>query len=569
VISSILNRLMLKRLGVVPTHAVTTTRDLKVKMADGVELLTDVYFGDRGKAAPVIMIRSPYGKRASFAAGSAYPLATQGFNVVLQSCRGTFGSRGTFDPFHDEQRDGLATIEWIKQQPWCNGSIGTYGMSYLGFTQWAVSATAGPEVKAMAMQVTLSDFALMTYAGDSFYLETVLGWTNVVNKMKGSPLVLLRFALGQLLGLRSIPKHGWKTLPLTKLDESVVGHPVQFWQDWLEHDSPTDSWWTPMNHRRTIPEVKRPITHVAGWFDIFVSWQLQDFAALRKAGCEAQITVGPWAHIDLGVSATGMQEAIVWFNRHLRGKPSTSSRKPLKLYVIGADDWREFDEWPPRECVVERWHLQPRFALHTHIAPASEPDRYRYDPADPTPSVGGPSVEGRRFSVDNAVLEKRSDVLTYTSEPLSQARDLIGEIAAELHVRSTGPSADFFVRICDVDERGVSRNICDGLQRVQMDPDGPVQCVRVALSPIAYRIEQGHRIRVQISSGAFPRWARNLGGTEHMGQATELRVVTQSIFHAPNHPSAVMLPFQVSPSGGADGRAHTAMDSASAVPLRS
>ena len=195
---SLFFRWMLKRLGVTQTHPVSIRRGLKVRTPDGTELATDLYLGSADSSAPAIMIRSPYGISPTFAARTAYPLAAQGFNVVMQSCRGTFGSTGTFDPHHDEQRDGLATLEWIKQQPWCNGSIATHGMSYLGYTQWAVAASAGPEVKAMAMQVTLSDFSLMTYSGQSFALKNALTWTQMVTWMK-SPKGLLRLMMSQVL----------------------------------------------------------------------------------------------------------------------------------------------------------------------------------------------------------------------------------------------------------------------------------------------------------------------------------------------------------------------------------
>ena len=177
--SSFVYGLMLKRLGVVQSHAVSIQRNLKVRMPDGAELLTDVYLGN-ASGAPVVMIRSPYGKTLSFAARTAYPLAARGFNVVMQCCRGTFGSSGEFNPHHDEERDGLETLAWIKRQPWYRDAIATFGMSYLGYTQWAVAASAGPELRTMAMQVTSSDFSRMTYAGDSFMLVNALSWTQMV-----------------------------------------------------------------------------------------------------------------------------------------------------------------------------------------------------------------------------------------------------------------------------------------------------------------------------------------------------------------------------------------------------
>jgi putative CocE/NonD family hydrolase len=274
---------------------------------------------------------------------------------------------------------------------------------------------------------------------------------------------------------------------------------------------------------------------------------MRDFTALCQAGCEARITVGPWGHTDIDLGATAMQDALEWFNRHLRGmKPEPRER--VKLFVIGADEWRYFDSWPPRESVVEHWHLQPERKLLDRPAPESTADHYVYDPADPTPSIGGPMLSPGSFSVDNAKLEARADVLTYTSEPFLEQRDIIGPVAAELHVSSTAASADFFVRLCDVNAAGVSKNICDGLQRIKIKSAGAPQRVRVEMWPTAYRIAKGHRLRVQISSGAFPRWARNLGGNESFARATQLHRGTQSIYHSSERPSAVIVPICNGPS---------------------
>jgi putative CocE/NonD family hydrolase len=535
-------RMMLKKLGVTQTHPVTIRKNIRVRMPDGAELATDLYLGSPDAKAPAIMIRSPYGISVLLAAGMAYPLAANGYNVVMQSCRGTFASTGKFDPHHDEQRDGLATIEWIKRQPWYGGAIGTYGPSYLGYTQWAVAAAAGPEVKAMGMQATLSDFSLMTYMGDSFALENALGWTHMVNLMK-KPNALLRLLLQRLTKRPPISAQQWRLLPLGSLDETVAGNRVDFWQDWMQHDTHRDPWWAPMSHRRTIPQVKRSITMAAGWYDIFLPFQMDDFAALRAAGCDARITIGPWRHQDFGMGHAGMHESLALFDRQLRGKPAAAPEKPVKLQVIGTEEWRYFDEWPPREAHTERWYLQPDRKLSPQTAPDSQPDLYRYDPADPTPSVGGPALDMVPFSVDNTQLEARADVITYTSEPLAQQRDIIGPVTAELHVSSTARSADFFVRLCDVDANGMSKNICDGLQRVHIENANTPQFVRVQFWPTAYRMAQRHRLRVQISSGAFPRWARNLGGGESMATATQLQAATQSVHHSAAHPSAIILPF--------------------------
>jgi putative CocE/NonD family hydrolase len=539
---ALLYRLLLKRFGVAQTHPVSIRRNVKVRMPDGAELVTDLYLSSATAGRPVVLIRSPYGRSLFLAAATAYPFAAQGFNAVLQSCRGTFGSSGRFDPHHDEQRDGLATIEWIKQQAWYGGSIATFGPSYLGYTQWAMAASAGPELRAMALQVTLSDFSRMTYSGNSFALENAFTWTRIVSMSSKQRLLALRFLIPGLRRRLAIREEQWMNLPLASMDQQVIGERVAFWQDWMEHSSADDPWWAPMNFHGSISEVKRPISMVAGWFDIFVPWQMRDFIALRRAGCEARITIGPWGHTNPELGRAGIHDAIDWFNRHLLNKNAAARPKPVKLYVIGADAWRYFDEWPPNESIAERWYLQPRRGLGNRMALDSGADQYHYDPAAPTPSVGGPALMNAPFSVDNTELEARHDVLTYTSEPLQRDRDIIGTVTAELYVSSTAASADFFVRLCDVDTEDASRNICDGLQRVQIVSNAP-QCVRVELWPTAYRVLKGHRLRVQVSSGAFPRWARNLGGDEPLAHAAEAHAATQSVYYSQTCPSAVIVPF--------------------------
>jgi putative CocE/NonD family hydrolase len=526
-------------------HPVSVHRDLKVRMPDGAELLTDHYFPKDLDKPPVVLVRSPYGKSVFMSSSMAKPFAERGFQVVLQCCRGTGGSSGIFDPHHDERADGLATLDWIKAQAWYGGAIVTYGLSYLGYTQWAVARDAGPEVKAMAMQVTLSSFARMTYAGDSLMLENALSWTKMVTGMK-RPWFMLGMLVNMLLRIDPIRKAQWNLLPLDTLDEKVVGERIPFWQDWMRYSSAEDPWWKPMDFGVSIAEVTKPITMIAGWYDIFAPWQLADFQALQEAGRSVRITVGPWRHTDRGIGREGVLDALDWFHTHLSGSPSKTHPKPVRVYVIGADEWRFFDAWPPREAKYLRVFLQPGFGLADSPRQDSSVDTYHYDPKDPTPSVGGPSLAAKPFAVDNRALEARSDVLSYTGASMLIDVDVIGPISAELYVSSTAQSADFFVRLCDVDPTGASRNVCDGLQRAQLLPGGAPQRVLIQLWPTAYRFKPGHCMRVQISSGAFPRWARNLGGGAELGPASECHAAQQSIYHDVAHPSSILLPTMAS-----------------------
>jgi putative CocE/NonD family hydrolase len=212
----------------------------------------------------------------------------------------------------------------------------------------------------------------------------------------------------------------------------------------------------------------------------------------------------------------------------------------VRLYVTGEEAWRDFDSWPPAGHPPQRFHLQPGAALSMEPAVESAPDRYRYDPADPTPAVGGIRMNRGDCRVDNGSLEARPDVLTFTTAELERAVDVIGEVSAEIWFCSSQPSADVFVRVCDVDARGRSTNVCDGLTRVS--GADAITCVDVQLWPTAHRFERGHRIRVQVSSGAFPRYARNPGTGEPHATATTLRAAEQAVHHDPGCPSAVVLP---------------------------
>jgi hypothetical protein len=218
----------------------------------------------------------------------------------------------------------------------------------------------------------------------------------------------------------------------------------------------------------------------------------------------------------------------------------------VRLYVMGEDAWHDFDSWPPRGYAPQRFHLRSGGTLSTEPADESAPDGYRYDPADPTPAAGGARMTRRdNGRVDNTALEARPDVLTYTTGPLDESVEIIGEVSAEIWFRSSLSHADVFVRLCDVDARGRSYNVCDGL--VSLSGADEITRADVVLWPTAHRFQPGHRIRVQVSSGAFPRYARNPGTGEPHATATDLRAADQSVHHDPAHPSAIILPVRQTP----------------------
>jgi uncharacterized protein len=540
---SLMSRLMSRMAKLPPaeTHEVRVERNLRVLMFDGVVCLADHYAPCHVGPRPTILMRSPYGerKRAGWIGRS---FAEQGFHVLMQSCRGTFGSEGTWDPFRGEREDGLATIAWLKHQRWFNGELATFGSSYSGFTAWAIAHDAGPVLKALSTQITSADFRSMIYPSNAFALEVFAGWTAMTHAQEEQVW----------RSLASTFSRKWKAalfhLPLGEIDEVAFGDPVPFWRAWLAHEQSDDPWWETSDFHQTVSEVTAPNHLVGGWYDFMLPALFRDYQALVQAGHHPYLTIGPWTHFDVGVSLTGMREAMIWLRAHLLGDRRSLRTAPVRLFVGGANVWRELTAFPPATMKPHPWYLHPEGNLATTVPPASEPDHYRYDPGDPTPSVGGAAraAGNGRGSQDNRALEARADVLTYTSAPLDHDLEIMGPVEASLFVQSSLASTDFFVRVTDVEPSGKSLNVCDGLVRLAPgDPapqaDGVLQ-VKIELWPTAYRFRSGHRLRLQVASGAFPRWNRNLGTGEPGASATTMKIAEQRVYHDRAHPSHVLLP---------------------------
>ncbi len=526
------------------TEDVVCEKDLRVTMDDGAELLADRWVprAARDGPQPTVLVRSPYGRRQAIGLIFGRTLAERGLQVIVQSVRGTFGSEGEFNPF-DERADGLATLDWIRAQPWHGERIAMVGPSYLGLVQWAVAPEVGDDVVALAIQVSASQFHGQTYPGGSLALETSLTWLTLIAGQE-SPLTLPR-ALARL-------RKRFTELPLGELDVRCTGAEVNWYRAAMATPLRDDVFWAARDYAEGVAQVTTPVQFVGGWYDILLPWMLEDFAELQAAGRKTQLIVGAWAHTSPGLVAAGMREALGWLRAHLLDDDRLLRPGAVRLQITGergADDgWRTLEAWPPAGT-GER-HLwvaaRGRLAEQAPTEASAGADGYRYDPADPTPSLGGPLLLARHPVLDNAPLEARADVLSYTTAALEQAVEAIGVAHVQLHVRCSAPHFDLFARLCDVDRDGVSRNVCDALERVaperfEQQPDGSWR-VAFDLWPMGHRFAAGHRIRLQVSSGAHPRYARNPGTGEDPATATELRAVDVELLHGAAHPSHVVLP---------------------------
>jgi uncharacterized protein len=339
---------------------------------------------------------------------------------------------------------------------------------------------------------------------------------------------------------------GWNHLPLATADEAVLGHPQPFYRAWAAQFQPDAPYWQAIDFRSSVPKIGVPMHLVAGWYDIFLKEQLADYAALRTAGHQPYLTIGPWTHMDQAGMAAAVRQGLNWFEVQLKGKKEELRPFPVQLYLQGAKKWLDYAVWPP-PAQETPFYLQGMGQLAPIQPPVgSLPDHYRYDPANPTPNLGGALLSTEAGQVDNRPLEARPDVLTYTTEPLTAPLTVIGPVRLRLYVRSSLEYADFYGRLCDVQLDGRSLNVCDGLFRVQpgrgeLQPDGSL-CLEVDLWATAYQFQPGHRLRLQVSSGSHPRISRNLGTGEPVMLGTTLHAADQTIYHDPAHPSALLLP---------------------------
>ncbi|MHB1875699.1 MAG: CocE/NonD family hydrolase, partial [Streptosporangiaceae bacterium] len=460
-----------------PVCQVAVERGIAVPAGDGVLLLTDHYVPLTREPAPTLLVRSPYGRRFpwDFLLGSLF--AGQGFHVVLQSCRGTGGSGGRYEPLRNEAADGQAAVAWLRSQPWFTGVLGTIGPSYLGYVQWALAADPPPELRAMVVQVGMADLYEFLYRGGSLALEGMLVST-VTGLEMGRGFWRLILAM---LRLQRRWRRVERVLPVTEACPAAIGRQVDFVDRWLAHPDRGDPFWDGLDAGRAATESAVPAVPVhlmTGWHDILLDQNLEQYRRLRALGRPVRLLIGPWTHtspFDEGLPVI-FPAALDWLRAHLLdpaaagggppGGPVGSDGPPVRVYVTGANQWRDLPDWPPPARPAQ-WFTDADGSLRPRPPAALSASGLRYDPAAPTPSVGGQVLDSRRSGpVRNDRLEARPDVLTFTSEPLAEAAEVIGEVSTRVRARASGQSFDVFARLCDVDERGRSTSICDGLVRV-------------------------------------------------------------------------------------------------------
>ena len=506
-----------RRTGPPARYDVTWEPRLRVPAADGTTVRADHYAPVTDEPCPTILIRSPYGFSFPWSYLYGTLFAEQGFHVLLAGTRGyvTFGRH--------EVDDGLAAVAWLRGQPWFTGEFATIGGSYLAYTQWALAIEPPPGWRAAVLQVAAHKPGF--WAGGAFALE--LGLVAGVG-LFSSALGPLRYA-GAVLRLQRHLKRVTRGVPLLDVYPRAFGGRRQSFEDWLTHPAPDDAYWKGMDLSAAAETLSVPTSIATGWWDLTLDQSLEQYARMRAAGHDPDLLIGPWTHTS--AFDRGWPELFAQALRRLRGEEPAQR---VRVHVGGVDEWRELGQWPPAEAAELKFHLNAGSPGVGRLAggrlgsePGGGSSTFHYDPANPTPSFGGKLQSPTQGQRDNARLERRTDVLTFTSDPLTTAIEVLGPVRAEVDVDFTAASADVFARLCDVDPRGRSLNVTDGLVRLTAGGRAVVD-----MSHAGHRFRPGHRLRLQLSGGAHPRWTRNYGTGEPVATAVRMTANDTTVHHS-------------------------------------
>ena len=566
-------------------------RDREIVMRDGAVLRADIFRPADDGRFPVLLQRTAYSKEAVRNPAPIDPIyaASQGVVVVIQDVRGKFTSDGgSWYMFRDEFDDGYDSVEWAASQPFSNGHVGLYGISYMANTSWQAAIAAPPSLGAIAPTQAPIDY---TEGWDWLTRNNVLKWGLTLNwtlqsiaeaevRKHATGDTELRTRLDRLAEVVDDRSLFWKTPLVAVADElqEIVGPgrdasdpPLEFFRDVVTRTLPKS--WHSLPYARTHERVRVPALITAGWYDVILGHDLEHYARMRRsAGTteareQTRMVIGHWAHgaasmlqtwtgeVDFGRRSTGASVdfgpslgmmQVDWFKHQLGGDGGSPDEGPrVKVFVQGVNRWQDEDDWPIPRARRVNWYLRDGGGLTTDTGGADEPyATFVYDPRDPCPTRGGDLVKPPIYvpgPVDQRPLLDRRDVLVYTSDVLSRGIEVIGPVTASLSVATSGPSTDFTVKLCDVHPDGRTINMCDGIARMSAAP-GAVTRVDVDMWATGVVFQAGHRIRVLVSSSDFPRYERNPNTGQNPWEAAVFEPALQRVFHDGNRPSCVTLP---------------------------
>jgi len=574
---------------------VTLERSVPFTTSDGVTLIADHYYPPQPGPNPTLLMRQPYGRDIASTVVYAHPawFARHGYNVVIQDVRGRGDSTGDFYPFRHEARDGAETIVYLRTRPECNGRLGMYGFSYQGLTQLLAAAEQPEGLQCIAPAMAACDlYHGWFYRGGALRLASSLGWGLQMLKADARRLNL-RDASEKL-------ERAWANLPAQYLETPYAAHPAihseglpTYVRDWLAHDTPGD-YWSALDVSTKLAQITIPALHVSGWYDTYLGGTIDGFLSLLQHAEHQYLLAGPWIHIpwgdrigaaNLGPAANLDTDAILlrWFNHWLKDTHEFAHEPRIRHFALGANTWHEADAIPTPTHMLYL-HSDGRAnsskgngALSPHAPTTDEaPDLYNYDPEVPVLAPGG--ITSASGPSNQVALELGNNVLTYTTAPLTEPLHIFGSAELTIHFAHSAPHTDLVAKLCDVSPNGDATFLCIGILRSQSlslnntvttlttnlssrperseverpasapahaqgSPDA-IREWRLQLEPTSAMIAPSHRLRLELSSSAYPLYERNPNNATPARDATSWtwQRTTNTVFHDTLRPSALHLP---------------------------
>lgn len=548
---------------------------------DGARLSADVFHSVLPGPRPLVLARTPYNKNTLefHARGEAW--AEAGYHFAAMDVRGRGDSEGSFEPWRNEGRDGFDSIAWLARQEWCNGDVITWGQSYLGCIQWMTALTKPPALKAMIVYVTPSDPFEDNPTGVPIPWE--LCWFRMLDGR-----------VQQVVEDVDWPSYAWH-LPLLTMDEHA-GYRSEHWRRFLTTPITDATYWDPVRFLPRITEVDLPVLHITGWYDDVQPGTIRAFSALTGPSVDAGVRakqsmiVGPWDHqctrsrsrrlgrVEFGPGAEVDLPALdrEWLAAALAGERPGSA--PVRIFVMGRNEWRDEQEWPLARTAYTAYYLSSGGHANSSagdgvlstLAPGTEApgngatsgigatagagsDRYRYDPADPVPFISDHASSSQIGGPDDyAEVERRQDVLVYSTPELSEDLEVTGPVRLRLWASSSALDTDFTGKLLDVHPDGFVQRLCDSMVRARfrdgyrsperMLTPGEATEFDLDLWSISHVFLAGHRVRLEVSSSAFPKYNRNLNTGAPIATDTTVVVAENTVFHDAERPSRLVLP---------------------------
>ncbi|WP_077212184.1 CocE/NonD family hydrolase [Bacillus dakarensis] len=560
-------------------------KNVPCKMRDGVTLYADIYRPKMEGKFPVLLTRLPYNKDLPFYSHrylDTNRLVQNGYIVIVQDVRGRFNSEGKFYPFLHEAEDGYDTVEWAASLPYSNGNVGMFGLSYYGYTQLLAATEQPPHLKAIFPAMTLNDWRNNSLNdGGKFLVASAETWA-----LESVAPDQLKRKHGDAQEYESMMKK------LVEYDNDIEQwyqyRPVEQWPPLKElgvaeyffemlNGSLPEEYSEKMSILHKYPQINVPAYHIAGWYDNLLESTLKNYSELQKSGqAQQKLIIGPWGHglfssvigernfgvhsSEDGIDLTGLH--ISWFDQWLKGKIAHENEAPVKLFVMGINEWRDEYEWPLARTTYMSYFLHSKGHANTRFGdgslsveqPGSEKvDTFVYDPGNPVPTNGGGTLYAGVNTLgpkDQRILEEREDVLVYTSEPLESPLEVTGSVKVKLWAKTDAEDTDFTVKLMDVLPDGKAYNLTDGIVRAKYRTGhdigekikGEILEYEMELWPTSNVFLPGHCIRIEISSSNFPKYDPNLNTGETMISSVEHKIAKQTIYHDEKYPSQIILP---------------------------